>query len=112
MPRAHDSREGGGRTTQETKSRTRRTHIGYMRLITSGTGNLAANLHGCNGRKIAGKFVPDIFSRLCPYRRPAFSTLPPSMAVVCRERKTPGREEVERLRRQSRRVKLNRESWN
>ena len=30
---------------------------------------------GCNGRKIAGKFIPDIFSHLCPYRCPAFSTL-------------------------------------
>ena len=34
-------------------------------------------------QKIAGKFVPYIFNRLYPYSRPAFSALPPSMAVVC-----------------------------
>ena len=33
-------------------------------------------------QKIAGKFVPDIFNRLYPYSHPAFSALPPSMAVV------------------------------
>ena len=34
-------------------------------------------------QKIAGKFVPDIFNRLYPYSHPAFSALPPSMAVGC-----------------------------